>query len=135
MSSFSVTVASVAVSTVTKTVTLVSEVPAPDVLRFDDATSEGCPTGTVTPGTTVTLRGNRLQEVEEHSGFLLTYPTEAGSSSGVPLDDVTVAADGRSLTCQLGEMTNAKSGEGSVKLCNTEGEVIASCAVNVLIGA
>jgi len=99
---------------------------------FTSATSDGCETGTVEPNSTVTVVGTGLKGVKSTDKIRVTFPLMEGEAS-VEGTNVTVAADGLSLTFDLGDKpTGAVDGDGSVVLAHeTGGAAVASVVVSI----
>jgi len=107
-------------------------VEGPPTPVFTSATSDGCETGTVEPNSTVTVVGTGLKGVKSTDKIRVTFPLMEGEAS-VEGTNVTVAADGLSLTFDLGDKpTGAVDGDGSVVLAHeTGGAAVASVVVNI----
>jgi len=103
-------------------------VPPP---AFTSATSEGCETGTVTPNAQVTVVGTNLKGVKSTDKVKVKFPLMEGEAS-VEGTNVVVAADGNSLTFNLGDQpAGAVAGNGAVVLTDAAGTQITSVTVSV----
>jgi len=99
-------------TTITKK-TMLLPVPVP---VFTGAKSAGCADGTVKPNSTVTITGTDLDRIKSDDILTFQVPKEEGTMPAFATD-VTVAPDGKSLTCQFGDAPEGMiAGSGEITL-------------------